>query len=259
MQLLRANSACERNTRAGSCRTAWSCNSHQKLEDSRCQTSDDAGSVTVRELADKIQQAEQLLLARLENIVASAVTCKSNGQHAGRRKDAGLREHIGTVLAAFEHLHNRVEVRSDAVRAVAADAAQRLRVHEVECLTQANEAARRPAADSWARRGAGKRARGRIAASVQRSLLGQDSDDSDAPASDASSASSGFAARDLRQQEAMLCSTARCDVMGRRRHASPDRTRAPWWPPSAPGGCRACLVHFSFEWCSACMTVCMCS
>ncbi len=101
MQLLRANGA-------------WSCYSHRAPEDSRCHTGDGAGSVTKRELTDKIQQAEQLLLARLEDIVASVVTGNSREQHAGRRKDAELRDHVTTLLAAFEHIYSRVEVRSNA-------------------------------------------------------------------------------------------------------------------------------------------------
>ena len=233
MQLLRANGACERTATPASCRTAWSCNSHQAPEDSQYQIGDGAGSVTVRELADKIQQAEQLLLARLENIAASIITCKSRGHHAGRRTGAGSLNNVGTLLAAFERLHNRVEVRSDASRAVAVDAMQGL--YAVECLTQVIEGPPRQAAGSQARGGAGEPACG-VACLMRRRSLGQDSDESDTPASEASSAESGSIAGDSQQREAMQCTDVQGGVIVRRERASPSCAQAPWWPPSAPGG-----------------------
>ena len=93
---------------------AWSHNSHQAPEHSQHQTDDGAGSVITQELTDRIQQAEQLLLARLESMSASAVMRNSRGQHAGHHRDAALLDETGPLLAAFEHLQSRVEVRNDA-------------------------------------------------------------------------------------------------------------------------------------------------
>ena len=126
MQMVRSVSACERDARTASCMTSRSCNSHQASEDGRHQIGDGAGSVPTRELTGRIQQAEQLLLVCLENIVASVVACEPERLHSGRRKDAGLKNGIGELLAAFEHLRSEAEVRSDANRAATADTAQRL-------------------------------------------------------------------------------------------------------------------------------------